>query len=273
MPEELRCVTLTEILPYMSQRPLILITNDDSIDAPGIKFLTEIANAYGEVWVVAPDGPQSGKGHAISLDVSLRASEVHSEGPERLFKVSGTPADCVKLAVNMILPRRPDYIFSGINHGSNASVNTIYSGTMSAAVEGAMERIPSIGFSLCEFSWETSFEAGRVFIEKIMKQVIANGLPSGTCLNVNIPENDKAPYKGIRVCRMAIGNWVEEIDQRKDPFGRPYYWLTGKFENYDHGEDTDLAALEQGYVSVVPITIDLTAHHAVATLNQWDFEK
>lgn len=273
MPELLRNVNLSERSRLMSKKPLILITNDDSVEAPGIKFLTEIANSFGEVWVVAPDGPQSGKGHAISLDVSLRCREVMSEGPEKIFKVSGTPADCVKLAVNMILPRRPDFILSGVNHGSNASVNTIYSGTMSAAVEGAMERIPSIGFSLCEFSWETSFEASRPFVEKIITQVLANGLPTGTCLNVNIPENDKAPYKGIRVCRMAIGNWVEEIDQRKDPMGRPYYWLTGKFENYDHGDDTDLAALEQGYVSVVPITIDLTAHHAVATLNQWNFEK
>lgn len=257
----------------MTEKPLILVTNDDSIAAPGIKVLTEIANEFGEVWVVAPDGPQSGKGHAISLDVSLRCVEVSSEGPEKQFKVSGTPADCVKLAVHSVLPRRPDLILSGVNHGSNASVNVIYSGTMSAAVEGALERIPAIGFSLCEFSWEASFESARPYIKNVISEVLANGMPTGTCLNVNIPENEKAPYKGIRVCRMAIGNWEEEFDERVDPFGRPYYWLTGKFVNYDHGDDTDIAALEDGYVSVVPITVDLTAHHAVAALNQWNFEK
>lgn len=257
----------------MTEKPLILVTNDDSIAAPGIKVLTEIANEFGEVWVVAPDGPQSGKGHAISLDVSLRCVEVANDGPEKQFKVSGTPADCVKLAIHSVLPRRPDLILSGVNHGSNASVNVIYSGTMSAAVEGALERIPSIGFSLCEFSWEASFESARAYIRTIVSEVLAQGMPTGTCLNVNIPENEKAPYKGIRVCRMAIGNWEEEFDERVDPFGRPYYWLTGKFVNYDHGEDTDIAALEAGYVSVVPITVDLTAHHAVAALNQWNFEE
>ncbi|MEY2962996.1 MAG: hypothetical protein RL754_257 [Bacteroidota bacterium] len=257
----------------MSEKPLILVTNDDSIVAPGIRTLIEIANSFGEVYVVAPDGPQSGKGHAITLNQNLRCDEVKGAGPQKEFKVSGTPADCVKMAINVVLPRRPDLILSGINHGSNASVNTIYSGTMSAAVEGALEQIPSIGFSLCEFPWDASFEAGIPFIKKIIAQVLENGLPKGVCLNVNIPENELAPYKGMRICRMAIGNWVEEFDSRVDPHGRPYYWLTGKFENYDHGEDTDLHALESGYVSIVPITVDLTAHHAVAALNQWDFEK
>ncbi|HCP41002.1 MAG TPA: 5'/3'-nucleotidase SurE [Cryomorphaceae bacterium] len=256
----------------MTKKPLILITNDDSISAPGIKVLTEIANDFGEVWVVAPDGPMSGKGHAISLDVSLRVTEVKSEGPQKEFKVSGTPADCVKLAINKVMPRRPDLILSGINHGSNASVNVIYSGTMSAAVEGALERIPAIGFSLCEYSWEASFETSKPAVRKIIEQVLDHGLASGICLNVNFPRNDKAPYKGIRVCRMAIGNWEEEFDERIDPFGRPYYWLTGKFVNYDNGDDTDIAALDEGYITVVPITVDLTAHREMAALNQWNFE-
>jgi len=256
----------------MTKKPLILVTNDDSIVAPGIRTLIEIANEFGEVYVVAPDGPQSGKGHAITLDQSLRCTEVPSDGPQKEFKVSGTPADCVKMAINVVMPRRPDLILSGINHGSNASVNVIYSGTMSAAVEGALERVQAIGFSLCEFSWEASFEAAKPYIRKVIQATLANGLPSGVCLNVNIPENDKAPYKGMRVCRQGIGNWVEEFDARIDPFGRPYYWLTGKYENYDHGDDTDIAALEDGYISIVPITVDLTAHHAVATLNQWNFE-
>lgn len=256
----------------MSKKPLILVTNDDSIIAPGIRKLISIANEFGEVYVVAPSGPQSGKGHAITLNENLRCDPVPSDGPQAEFKVSGTPADCVKLAVNVVLPRRPDLILSGINHGSNASVNVIYSGTMSAAVEGALERIPSIGFSINDFSWETSFEAATPYIKTIIAQVLENGLPSGVCLNVNIPENEKVPYKGLRVSRQAIGNWVEEFDSRIDPYGRPYYWLTGKFENYDHGEDTDIYAMDQGYVSVVPVSVDLTAHHAVATLNQWDFE-
>ena len=259
-------------LIYMSQKPLILVTNDDSIVAPGIRVLIDLANEFGEVYVVAPEGPQSGKGHAITLNQNLRCDAVPSDGPQKEFKVSGTPADCVKMAINVVLPRRPDLILSGINHGSNASVNVIYSGTMSAAVEGALERIPSIGFSLCEFSWEASFEAAKPYVRSVIAGVIKNGLPSGVCLNVNVPENDKVPYKGMRVCRQAIGNWVEEFDSRVDPYGRPYYWLTGKFENYDHGDDTDIRALEEGYVSIVPVTVDLTAHHAVATLNQWDFE-
>lgn len=257
----------------MTKKPLILITNDDSIAAPGIKILTQVALEFGEVWVVAPDSPMSGKGHAISLDVSLRVNEVNSDGPQKEFKVSGTPADCVKLAINKVLPRRPDLILSGINHGSNASVNVVYSGTMSAAVEGALERIPAIGFSLCEFSWEADFSAGIPAIRQIVAKVLQNGLATGTCLNVNIPESSKAPYKGIRVCRMAIGNWEEEFDERVDPFGRPYFWLTGKFVNYDHGSDTDIAALEEGYITIVPITVDMTAHHEVAALNQWDFDE
>lgn len=256
----------------MTKRPLILVTNDDSVVAPGIKTLVEIANEFGEVYVVAPDGPQSGKGHAITLDQSLRCNEVPSEGPQKEYKVSGTPADCVKLAINVVLPRRPDLILSGINHGSNASVNVIYSGTMSAAVEGALERIDSIGFSLDEFPWTASMEAAKPYVRTVIANVLENGLPSGVCLNVNIPANDKVPYKGLKVCRQAIGNWVEEFDSRIDPYGRPYYWLTGKYELYDQGSDTDIAALSEGYVSVVPVSIDLTAHETIATLNQWNFE-
>ena len=189
----------------MTKKPLILVTNDDSIVAPGIRILIEIANEFGEVYVVAPDGPQSGKGHAITLDQSLRCTEVPSEGPQKEFKVSGTPADCVKMAINVVMPRRPDLILSGINHGSNASVNVIYSGTMSAAVEGALERVQAIGFSLCEFSWEASFEAAKPYVRKVIQATLENGLPSGVCLNVNIPENDKAPYKGMRVRSPAWG--------------------------------------------------------------------
>ncbi len=256
-----------------TKKPLILIINDDGITAPGIRNLIDVMNSLGDVVVVAPDGPQSGMGHAITLNSTLRADSINIDGgPQREFSVSGTPVDCVKLAVNVILDRKPDMIVSGINHGSNSSINIIYSGTMSAAVEGALEGIPSIGFSLCDFSWEADFTEAKKYIKTIAKEVLAKGLPDGTCLNVNIPKKSAEPYKGIKVCRQARANWEEEFDARKDPRGRNYYWLTGKFVNYDHGHDTDEWALENNFISVVPITIDLTAHHAMQTLNAYHFE-
>jgi len=254
-------------------KPLILIINDDGITAPGIRNLIQVMNSLGNVVVVAPDGPQSGMGHAITLNSTLRADKIKiDEGPQEEYSVSGTPVDCVKLAVNVVLDRKPDMIVSGINHGSNSSINIIYSGTMSAAVEGALESIPSIGFSLCDFSWEADFEPAKKYIKSIAQEVLAKGLPDGTCLNVNIPKANGQPYKGIKVCRQARANWEEEFDARKDPRGRNYYWLTGKFVNYDHGQDTDEWALENNYISVVPVTTDLTAHHAMQTINAFDFE-
>jgi len=254
-------------------KPLILIINDDGITAPGIRNLIQVMNSLGNVVVVAPDGPQSGMGHAITLNSTLRADKIKiDEGPQEEYSVSGTPVDCVKLAVNVVLDRKPDMIVSGINHGSNSSINIIYSGTMSAAVEGALESIPSIGFSLCDFSWEADFEPAKKYIKSIAQEVLAKGLPDGTCLNVNIPKANGQPYKGIKVCRQARANWEEEFDVRKDPRGRNYYWLTGKFVNYDHGQDTDEWALENNYISVVPVTTDLTAHHAMQTINAFDFE-
>ena len=255
-------------------KPLILVSNDDGISAPGIRALIDLVREIGDVVVVAPDGPQSGMGHAITLNSTLRCDQIHiDDGPQTEYACSGTPVDCVKLAVSTILDRKPDLCVSGINHGSNSSINVIYSGTMSAAVEAALEGIPSVGFSLLDYSHDADFSASKEVVKSIVEKVLEEGLPKGSCLNVNIPENDKTPYKGMRVCRQAIGNWVEEFDARIDPYGRPYYWLTGKYENYDHGDDTDIAALEEGYISIVPITVDLTAHHALATLNQWNFEK
>lgn len=256
-----------------AKRPLILVTNDDSITAPGIRNLIGVMNELGEVIVVAPDGPQSGMGHAITINSTLRADKIKVDnGPQKEFSVSGTPVDCVKLAVNVILDRKPDMIVSGINHGSNSSINVIYSGTMSAAVEGALETIPSIGFSLLDYSWEADFEPAKPFIKKIAQQVLAHSLPVGVCLNVNIPRFDGRTYNGIKICRQARANWEEEFDARKDPRGRNYYWLTGKFVNYDHGQDTDEWALENYYISVVPVTTDLTAYHAMQTLNSFGFE-
>ena len=252
------------------KKPLILVINDDGINAPGIRKLISIMNDFGDVVVVAPDGPQSGQGHAITLESSIRCDQITiDDGPQIEYSCSGTPVDCVKLAVNKLLSRKPDLCVSGINHGSNSSINVIYSGTMSAAVEGSLEGIPSIGFSLLDYSYEADFSESEEYIRKITKSVLDHGLPDGVCLNVNIPRSDKnKKLKGVRVCRQAKANWEEEFDERNDPKGRKYYWLTGKFVNYDKGDDTDERALENHYISIVPVQYDVTAHHAISKLNQ-----
>ena len=251
------------------KKPLILIVNDDGINAPGIRKLISIMNDFGEVVVVAPDGPQSGKGHAITIESTIRCDKVTIDnGPQTEYSCSGTPVDCVKLAVNKLVTRKPDLCVSGINHGSNSSINVIYSGTMSAAVEGALEGIPSIGFSLLDYSHEADFSEGEKYIREITQSVLDNNLPDGVCLNVNIPKSvDDKEIKGVKVCRQAKANWVEEFDEREDPKGRKYYWLTGKFVNYDKGDDTDERALENHYISVVPVQFDVTAYHAISKLN------
>jgi 5'-nucleotidase len=251
--------------------PLILVVNDDGISAPGIRKLISIMSDFGDVVVVAPDGPQSGMGHAITINATIRCDKVTiDDGSQEEYSVSGTPVDCVKLAVNEILNRKPDLCVSGINHGSNSSINVIYSGTMSAAVEGALEGIPSIGFSLLDFSHDADFRESEKYIRKITDSVLKNGLPDGVCLNVNIPKSKVSDrIKGIKICRQAKANWVEEFDQRKDPNGRIYYWLTGTFVNYDKGEDSDEKALENHFVSVVPVQYDVTAYHAISELNNW----
>jgi len=251
------------------KKPLILVVNDDGINAPGIRKLISIINDFGEVVVVAPDGPQSGKGHAITIESTIRCDKVIiDDGPQTEYSCSGTPVDCVKLAVNKLITRKPDLCVSGINHGSNSSINVIYSGTMSAAVEGALEGIPSIGFSLLDYSHEADFSEGEKYIREITQSVLDNNLPNGVCLNVNIPKSvDDKEIKGIKVCRQAKANWVEEFDEREDPKGRKYYWLTGKFVNYDKGDDTDERALENHYISVVPVQFDVTAYHAISKLN------
>jgi len=226
-------------------------------------------NDFGEVVVVAPDGPQSGKGHAITIESTIRCDKVIiDDGPQTEYSCSGTPVDCVKLAVNKLITRKPDLCVSGINHGSNSSINVIYSGTMSAAVEGALEGIPSIGFSLLDYSHEADFSEGERYIREITQSVLNNSLPDGVCLNVNIPKSvDDKKIKGVKICRQAKANWVEEFDEREDPKGRKYYWLTGKFVNYDKGDDTDERALENHYISVVPVQFDVTAYHAISKLN------
>ncbi|GAB3324834.1 5'/3'-nucleotidase SurE [Hymenobacter humi] len=254
-------------------RPLILVSNDDGITAPGIRHLVEIVQALGaEVVVVAPDAPQSGMGHAITIGQALRLTKNPVFGPDvEAYECSGTPADCVKIAKHYVLKdRTPDLVVSGINHGSNASVNVLYSGTMSAAIEAAIEGLPAIGFSLCEYGPQADFSHVTEWVSQICRQALENGVPPGTALNVNIPKNSDTPIAGLRLARQARAKWQEEFDRRLDPYQRPYYWLIGSFVNLDHGTDTDEWALAHNYVSVVPCKFDLTANHGLELLSaQW----
>ncbi len=254
----------------MQKRPLILVTNDDGISAPGLRALISVMKEIGDVTVIAPDSPQSGMGHAITLDSTIYCDVVSIKDKEHAeYRCSGTPADCVKMAINEILDRKPDLCVSGVNHGDNSSINVIYSGTMSAAIEAGIEGVPAIGFSLLDYSWSADFEILKPQIRKITGMVLENGLPDGVVLNVNFPKMDGKPFRGIKFCRQARANWIEEFDKRTNPQGKEYYWLTGKFVKMDHGEDTDLWALENGFVSIVPVHFDLTAHHVMQTLNSW----
>ena len=252
------------------KRPLILVTNDDGISASGIRNLISIMNDFGDVVVVAPDGPQSGMGHAITIDSTLRCDKIIvDKGPQKEYACSGTPVDCVKLAVNQLLERKPDLCVSGINHGSNSSINVIYSGTMSAAVEGALEGIPSIGFSLLDYAPDADFSEAEIYIRKIVQSVLDQGMDKGVCLNVNVPKiKEDQVIKGIKICRQASANWEEEFEKRVDPKGRTYYWLTGKFVNYDKGTDTDEWALANHFVSIVPVQFDITAYPSISSLNK-----
>jgi len=255
-------------------KPLILISNDDGITAPGIAVLVRVMRRIGEVVVVAPDSPQSGMGHAITIGNPLRldASRLFEDQGVEAYECSGTPADCVKLAKHMVLKdRAPDLVVSGINHGSNSSVNVLYSGTMSAAIEAAIEGLPAIGFSLCDYGHDADFSHVEEWIEHLTRQALAHGIPPGTALNVNIPKKQAQPIVGTRLCRQARAKWQEEFDLRHDPYKRPYYWLIGSFVNEDQGEDTDEWALANNCISIVPCQFDLTAHHGLAQLNEsWD---
>jgi 5'-nucleotidase len=254
----------------MKNKPTILVVNDDGITAPGIKALMDTMSQIGYVVVVAPDSPQSGMGHAITIGKPLRLDKVDIYEGIEMYRCSGTPVDCVKLAVTKIFKgKKPDLCVSGINHGLNNAINVLYSGTMSAAVEGAIESIPSIGFSLDDYGLNADFSHCLKFVKSIALQVLQNGLPTATLLNVNFPNTKD--IKGVKICRQANAKWAEEFDERLDPYKRHYYWLTGVLENNDKGEDTDIWALEHNYASVVPVQFDLTAHHAIPVLNSWTF--
>ena len=240
------------------KEPVILITNDDGITAPGIKNLIEAVKDLGKVIVVAPDKPQSGMGHAITIGIPLRLHKVNLFEGIEAYQCSGTPVDCVKLAVDKILHHKPDICLSGINHGANHSINVIYSGTMSAAVEAAIESIPSVGFSLLDYSLEADFTASRKYARMIVQQMLQSPPDKHCVLNVNIPIASVDEIKGLKICRQAYAKYEEDFVEREDPHGRKYYWLTGEFVNFDEGDDTDVWALANKYVSVVPVQFDLT---------------
>jgi 5'-nucleotidase len=253
-------------------KPLILVSNDDGISSRGIRILVELMTEMGEVIVVAPDSPQSGMGHAITVGNTLRLDKTDIFGSVPAYKCSGTPADCVKLAKHHLLKNgKPDLVVSGINHGSNTSISILYSGTMSAAIEGAIEGLPAVGFSLCDYSSEADFSHVGEFVQKIAAEILNKGLPRGVALNVNIPPKRNEKVKGMKVCRQARAKWEEQFEVRRDPTGRKYFWMAGNFVNFDKGEDNDEWAIANNYVSIVPCQYDLTAHHAISILNdEWD---
>lgn len=243
---------------------IILVTNDDGITAPGIDHLVTIAKRYGRVVVVAPDSPQSGQGHAITLEQPLRLKKTDIFDGVDAYECTGTPVDCVKLAKHIVLKGQDiDLCLSGINHGSNAGINIIYSGTMSAAMEASIEGIDSIGFSLCAYGWDADFSHALPHVERIVQSVLQQGLQECRLLNVNIPSADNGTIRGVRVCHQAEANWVEDFAENEDPRGQKYYWLTGRFNNKDISPHNDVKAISEGYISVVPSGHDLTHYPGI----------
>ncbi len=251
-------------------KPLILVSNDDGITSKGISTLVSVMKEIGEVVVVAPDSPQSGMGHAITVGNTLRLDRSSIFNEILAYECSGTPADCVKLAKHQVLKdRKPDLVVSGINHGSNSSVSVLYSGTMSAAIEAAIEGLPAIGFSLCDYAADADFSHITAWVKKITEQALEKGIPANVALNVNFPPITQGDIKGTKICRQAKARWQENFDERKDPYGRRYYWLVGDFINEDDGKDTDVEALDNNYVSIVPCKFDMTSYEALSHLNTW----
>lgn len=271
-------------------RPYILLSNDDGYQAAGLQYLMQVLSPVADLLVLAPDGPRSGYACAITTQVPFTLRHVASRPGTEVYCCSGSPVDCVKLAFNTLLPRlrrRPDLVVAGINHGDNSSVNTYYSGTMGVVTEGTFQGVPSIGFSLCDMAADADFSACGPYILRIVRKVLREGLPPFTCLNVNFPRTDgtyacsmdcnpaatdtdapKAaiaaadPYRGVRLCRMARSNWVDEVAECRRPgSGSPYYWLTGRVNELEpEAEDTDRWALYHGYVAITPQTLDSTAY-------------
>jgi len=253
------------------ERPLILVTNDDGIKAGGLESLVKMLKQVGDVVVVAPNESYSGMSHAITVKSPLYAKLVKEKEGLKLYKVNGTPVDCVKLAINVLLDRQPDIVVSGINHGTNSSISLHYSGTVGAAREGALNQIPAVGFSLLNYSHEADFTEAAKVAEHVVKTMLSDKLPKGTFLNVNIP--DVTPVKGAKVARQSKGKWVEEFVEREDPRGRKYYWLTGHFDNLEpEAKDTDEYLLDKGYASIVPCHLDATNFNLLAYLKDQNYE-
>jgi 5'-nucleotidase len=240
---------------------LILLTNDDGLYAAGLKTLLEVMEEFGKVVLISTVESMSGMSQALTVKTPIRVKLLEENDRHRIFACSGTPTDSVKLAINQLLERAPDWVVSGINHGANASVSVLYSGTIAAAIEGCLYGISSVGFSLNNFSPAADFSVCKKYIRIVMKKLAAEPLPSGICLNVNIPAAKKHEIRGIKICRQAKGNWKEEFEKRKDPMGKTYYWLTGVFLNHEpDAVDTDEWSISNNFVSVVPVTVDMTAH-------------
>lgn len=249
------------------RQPLIFVSNDDSINASGLASLIEMMQPLGRLLVVVPSRPQSGMSHAMTTTMPLRVIKLKESADLTIYTCNGTPADCVKLGMNTLLPFKPDLLVSGINHGSNSSISVVYSGTMAAAAEGVFYRVPSIGFSLCNYAHDADFSATIPYGRTIARQILEQGLPEGIALNVNFPDLALERIQGIKVCRQNKGTWREKFDLRTDPHGEEYYWLSGSYENHEpEAGDTDEAALAAGYISVVPTHFDLTAHHFIENL-------
>ena len=257
----------------MQAKPLILITNDDGYKAPGIRHIAELAREFGDVILVGPVKGQSGMSHAVTLSEPIRFKLKIEEPGYSVYSCTGTPADCVKIALNQILGRKPDLIISGINHGSNTSVSLFYSGTVAASIEGCMNGIPSIALSVDNHSPEADFKLALHYARKIIPEALLHGLPDYTCLNINFPDISQEDCKGIKVCRQTMGVWKEEFEHHLDPLGRDYYWLTGYFSNLEpDGLDTDEWALQHNYAAIVPVKVDVTNHDALDKIRKWKLE-
>jgi 5'-nucleotidase len=254
-----------------SDKPLILVTNDDGLEAKGLKELVDAVRSLGRIVVVAPADSQSGMSHAITVKYPLRMKKMREEPDFVMYKCNGTPVDCVKLACNQLLEEKPDLLVSGINHGSNSSTSVFYSGTLGAVLEGCINEIPSIGFSLLSLDSNADFTASKSIVSRIVMKVLENALPQSVCLNINIPQGTPDEISGIRVCRQNRGYWREEFDKRTDPMGKHYFWLTGYYHNSEpEASDTDEWALRNKYVSIVPLQIDLTSYTMIESIRQWN---
>lgn len=249
-------------------KPLILITNDDGYLSNGISTLIDSVRDLGDIIVFAPDSHRSGMSSAISSLTPLRATVLKKEENLIAYICNGTPADCVKLALHEFVDRKPDLVLSGINHGSNAAISVVYSGTLGAAIEGCIAKIPSIGLSLCNHSPNADFSESKRISRMLIKKVLQEGLPQGVCLNVNIPKGD---VKGIKISSQTQGKWVDEYKRSQDGVGKDVFWMKGYFENWEtENENTDEWALANGYAAVVPVKIDMTAHDFIPELKKWN---